>query len=297
MLWIFFTILGAFLQTFRNFQQKILNKNVDVLTTSWSRFILPFPLALIAVFVSYSYINNQFIFHCFILAFFQILGNACLIKTLKSRNFSIGIAFFKTEVLQTLIMGLIFFNEFISIAGFFAILVTAFGVFLMSNLDFKGGFKNFDFSQKAVVYGLASGFFFSITAFHLKFAAQNLIALGQSKLIASITVLFWAIFLQNILFIIIKTYQKNLINHLSLLFLKENRRTFFFVGILSFLGSIFWFFAFTLGNVVYVKAVGQIEMAFALLLSQFYLKEKHSIREFAGIAFTAFGIIGLILLH
>jgi uncharacterized membrane protein len=297
MLWIFYTILGALLQSFRNLQQKVLNKNADVLTTSWARFILPFPIAILVVLNSSAYINNQFVFHCFILGLFQILGNICMVQTLKSRNFSIGIAFFKTEVLQTLIIGLIFFNQFISIAGFFLILLTGIGVLLMSNFNFKGSIKNFDFSNKAVIYGLASGFFFSITAFHLKFAAQNLNALGYSKFNAAMLVLLWSIFLQNILFAIIKTYQKNLFNSFYLLINKENRQAFFKIAILSFVGSIFWFLAFAIGNVIYVKAVGQIEMVFALLISHFYLKEKHSKREFAGIFLTIFGIVSLILIQ
>jgi hypothetical protein len=41
-----------------------------------------------------------------------------LLKTFKSKNFSIGIAFYKTEVLQAMVIGFLFFNATISLSGF-----------------------------------------------------------------------------------------------------------------------------------------------------------------------------------
>jgi uncharacterized membrane protein len=255
------------------------------------------PLAAFVVLLTFSEVSNQFIFHCVITGSLQIAGNFALLKTFKSKNFSIGVAFYKTEVLQALIVGLIFFNQLISFAGFVIILFTTFGVFLMSNISFRGGIKNFSFSQPAVIYGLLSGFFFSITAFHLKFASENLTAIGYNNFTSPITVLLWVITIQNIIFITIKTCQGRLTSDLKKLFLAENKRSFIKTSILSFFGSLFWFIAFAIGNVVYVKAVGQIEMVFAVLASHFYLKEKHRSREFLGIAITASGIILLIFFH
>jgi drug/metabolite transporter (DMT)-like permease len=54
----------------------------------------------------------------------------------------------------------------------------------------------------------------------------------------------------------------------------ENKSTFFKTTIFSFLGSICWFTAYSLGKVVYVKAVGQIELLMAIASSYFILKEK-----------------------
>lgn len=292
MLSIIFTIIGAVLQTFRNLEQKALSQKLDTLTVSWSRFILPLPLAITAVFLTFPSINQQFFVYCVITAIFQISGNFLLIETFRSKNFSIGIAFYKTEVLQTLILGLLFFSQSISPFGFSMIILTSFGVFLMSNLSLK--IKNFNFSQKAVLFGLLSGFCFSISAFNLKFASQSLYAIGYSKFMAPTLVLLWVILLQNIIFILIKSYQKRLKTDLKKLLSSENRASFFKTSLLSFAGSLFWFIAFALGNVIYVKAVGQIEMVFALLASHFYLKEKHSKREFIGIAVTTVGILFLI---
>lgn len=292
MLSIIFTIIGAFLQTFRNLEQKSLSQKLDTLTVSWSRFILP--LAIIAVFLTFPNVDGQFFIYCFITAIFQISGNFLLIETFRSKNFSIGVAFYKTEVLQTLILGLLLFNQSISNLGFLLIILTSFGVFLMSNLSLK--IKNFNFSQKAVLFGLLSGFCFSISAFNLKFASESLYALGYSKFAGPTIVLLWVILLQNIIFILVKSYQKRLKADLKKLISSENRASFIKTSLLSFVGSLFWFIAFALGNVIYVKAVGQIEMVFALLASHFYLREKHSKREFIGIAVTTVGILSLIFL-
>ncbi len=295
MLAIIFTIIGAVLQTFRNLEQKALSQKLDTLTVSWSRFILPFPLALIAVFLSFSNVNLHFIQNCFLTAVFQIIGNFLLIETLRSKNFSIGVAFYKTEVLQTLIIGLLFFNQAISNLGFFMILVTSFGVFLMSNLSFK--INKINFSQKAVLFGLLSGLCFSISAFNLKFASESLYSLEYSKFLAPALVLLWVILLQNIIFILVKLAQKKLVSDLKKLFSSENRFSFFKTSLLSFVGSLFWFIAYALGNVIYIKAIGQIEMVFAVLASHYHLHEKHSKREFIGIAITTIGILILIFTH
>jgi uncharacterized membrane protein len=77
------------------------------------------------------------------------------------------------------------------------------------------------------------------------------------------------------------------------LLVSENRGSFLKMSSLSFVGSTLWFVAFAIGEVVYVKAVGQVELIAALLIS-LHLKEKHKTREFVGIFVTAIGILALI---
>ena len=71
----------------------------------------------------------------------------------------------------------------------------------MSNLSLK--IKNFNFSQKAVLFGLLSGFCFSISAFNLKFASESLYAVGYSKFMGPTIVLLWVIlvFMQEQLYL------------------------------------------------------------------------------------------------
>lgn len=288
MLWIFFTIAAAILQSFRNLEQKFLNKKLDGLTVTWSRFLLPFPLALIVVFFSHSLVSNKFISLCLVTAFFQIFGNFLLLHVIKFKNFSIGIAFYKTEILQSLLIAILIFGQEISAAGFASILITFCGMFLMSNLSVK----KFQFDQ-AAFFGTLCGLCFSISAFSLKSAATHLKLIDYDNYSSAITTLMWTIFFQNLIFLIVKISQQRLTKDLRSLFVAENKSSFLKMSLLSFVGSILWFIAYAIGEVVYIKAVGQIELIAALLIS-WHLKEKHKTREFVGIFITAIGILALI---
>jgi uncharacterized membrane protein len=288
MLWIIFTVIAAILQAFRNLEQRLLNKKLDTLTVTWSRFLLPLPAALALVFSSFSLVSNQFILNCAITAFFQIAGNYSLLRVIKSKNFSIGIAFYKTEILQSLLLGIAFFGQQISSFGLVGILITTFGMFLMSNLEIR----NFKF-DRAAFFGTLSGLCFSISAFNLKFASDQLNALEFNDFAAGAITLMWVIVIQNLMFILLKSSQKRVISDLKKLLASENRWSFLKMSTLSFAGSIFWFIAFAIGEVVHVKAVGQVELIAALLIS-WRLKETHKIREFVGILITAIGIFALI---
>lgn len=289
-MWILLTILAATLQAFRNLEQKNLNKKLDYITVSWSRFILPFPFAIITVFLTFSNTNNQFIIYCFLTAALQVIANVFLLKTFKSKNFSIGVLFYKTEILQAALLGFLFFNQNISLAGFLAISLAAIGMFLMSEINLKK--QRFD---SAIIFGILSGFCFAICAFYLKFASNLLITDGYSSFVASIIVLMWVIFIQNVLLIGIKTYQKSILVDLKKLFSLENKKSFLITSLFSFLGSVCWFAAFTIGNVVYVKAVGQIELIIAILISHFYLKERHKIKEIIGMIIVFVAILLIII--
>ena len=297
MLWILYTIAATILQTFRNLEQKGLNKTLDSFTVSWSRFILPLPFAIITVACTSTLVSKWFIVYCFITAFFQIAGNICLLQTFKSRNFSIGIAFYKTEVLQAAIVGLLFFNAKIPASSFMAIIVATIGAIFMSGLVFNDGFKKFtqSFGNKSTLYGLLSGFCFSISAFNLKFASETLSNIEQSYIKIAIIVIMWVICFQNLFFIIIKFCQNRLAKDLKSLVSLEHKSTFFKTSALSFLGSVAWFAAYGLGQVIYVKAVGQIELIMAIAVSYFVLKERLKISEIIGIALTSGGILWLIL--
>jgi uncharacterized membrane protein len=104
----------------------------------------------------------------------------------------------------------------------------------------------------------------------------------------------WVICFQNIFFTAVKFCQNRLISDLKSLISLEHKYTFLKTSILSFFGSVCWFVAFGLGKVVYVKAVGQIELIMAIAVSHFILKEKLKISEAIGITLTSSGILWLI---
>ncbi len=297
MSWIFLTISAIVFQVIRNLEQKKLHQNLDVFTTSWSRFILPFPFAIIAVASTFNYYDYEFFRYILINALFQILGNIFLIKTIQTRNFSVGVAFSKTEIIQALILGFILYNFRFNLNEILAIFLAFIGIILLAKIDFKN-FKDLTKSMKniASLYGILCGFCFGITSYNIQFASNYLITDGFSSIKASTLVLLYTIFFQNIFFIILKSYQKKLFNDIKKLFLVENYRRFLLTSISSFIGSICWYGAYTIGNVMHVKTVGQLEIIASMLVSKFYLKEKNNIKENLGIIFILIAILLIILL-
>lgn len=265
-MWALLTISAIFFQIIRNLEQKKLHKDLDVFTTSWSRFILPFPFAIIAVVSTFQSYNFEFFYYILINALFQILGNIFLIKTIQTKNFSVGIAFSKTEIIQALILGFLLYNFRFNFIEISAIFLAFIGIILLAKLDFKN-FKDFTKSLKniATLYGVLCGFCFGITSYNIQFASNYLISDGFNSIKASTLVLLYTIFFQNIFFIIFKSFQKRLFSDVKKLFLIENYRKFLLTSLSSFIGSICWYGAYSIGNVIHVKTVGQLEIIASMI--------------------------------
>ena len=56
-------------------------------------------------------------------------------------------------------------------------------------------------------------------------------------------------------------------------------------------GFCFWFIAFALASVAEVRAVGQVELIFSILVSMLFFKEKINKTEFFGIILLAASIL------
>ncbi len=68
-----------------------------------------------------------------------------------------------------------------------------------------------------------------------------------------------------------------------------------FIGLTSALGSIGWFTAMTLERAAYVKALGQIEFVFALVISTFFFRERSNLLELSGMGLIAVGVLVLVM--
>ncbi len=296
-MWIIYTLLAISFQTIRNIEQKKLSKSIDNLTASWSRFILPFPIAIIAIFLNLDYFYDyEFAKHIIVNAFFQMLGSIFLIKALHYRNYSIGVTLSKTETLQACVVGFLIFNNNIRYIEILSIIICFCGILLISNINFRNYITLYSqFKTPAISYGLLCGTCFALTAFNLKEASIILINQGNSNFNSAILVLLFTIFFQNIFFILIKIYNKNLKKSLEKLCASENILHFFTASLTSFIASFFWYSAYTIGKVIHVKIVAQGEIIIALLTSIYFLKEKYSLRELIGIFMILFGILIIIL--
>ena len=294
--WIIITLLAAFSQNIRSTYQKKLKNKMSNISSTYTRFLFGLPFVLIYFLFLYNFsnttfliknININFLNFCFIGGVSQILATFLLIKIFSYNNFSVATSYSKTEPIQAAFISFIIFNEVISITGLVGIVIGIIGIIITSFTikDFKNTLKNY-----SVIYGLLSGSLFGLSAVLFRAASHNLYS--QDYLLTSSFTLLTAITIQTFLLTSYILYRD--IRQFNLVF--SNLRDCFIVGFFGAFASIFWFYAMSIQNVAYVRALGQIELIFSLIISYFYFKEKITLNQILGIFVIILGLI-LILLY
>jgi drug/metabolite transporter (DMT)-like permease len=287
-LWIPVTIFAAFMQTLRFTLQRHLK--VTTLSTAgatWARFLYSAPLVAVIVAV-YAQATAQALpipgagFWAFLVpgALAQVLGTMCIVALFAFRNFTVGITLMKTEVILTALFGLLLLGEAISPPILVAIGLGFVGVVLLSDppkgdvaLPWRARLFN-----AASGYGLASGVLFGISAVGYRGASLALpdgdvflrasLTLAAATAVQAVVLGFWISWRDRA----------------EVARVLSSWRVSGLVGLTSMLGSLGWFTAFTLQTAALVKALGQIELVFTFLVSVFWLKERSSPKEIAGLA-------------
>jgi uncharacterized membrane protein len=169
-LWIPVTIFAAFAQTIRNATQKHLTASLGTLGATLVRFLygLPFAAAwLLAVrYVGefdYPAPNWKFLGWIFVGAVGQIGATALLLRVLTERNFTLGVAYSKTETLQVAFFAMLFLGDPILPAVGIAVIIGTLGVMLISPINPDRPLRAFisGWTSRVALYGLACGTCFS----------------------------------------------------------------------------------------------------------------------------------------
>ena len=118
-LWIPITVAAAFLQNVRSVLQKQLTGRLSVNGATYVRFCygLPFAWLYLAMLSSSREIPEpslQFLGYCLAGGIGQMLATACLVASFTYRNFAVGTAFSKTEVVQAAVFGLVVLGDMVS---------------------------------------------------------------------------------------------------------------------------------------------------------------------------------------
>jgi len=290
-IWIPITIFAAFSQNLRSIYQKKLQKNISNISSTYTRFLFGLPFVFIYFLFLYNYsnttflvsnINLQFIFYCLIGGISQIIATFLLLKIFMTNNFSVATAYSKTEPIQAAFFGFILLSDPISFIGFIGILIGLIGIMITSIKKIN---LSINFFNLSVFYGLLSGSLFGLAAVLFRGASHSLFSIDYI-LTSSFTLLI-AIGIQTLIltiYILIKD-----IKQFYLLYL--NWKDSLIVGFFGAFASICWFYAMSVQNVAYVRALGQIELIFTILASIFYFKEKIIKTEILGILITLTGIL------
>lgn len=219
----------------------------------------------------------------------QILATICVVALFKQRNFAVGITFKKTEVIQTAIVGLLILGEGVSAAGLGAILLGLAAVLVLSKPPGGAGAWWRHLTNRASQLGLGSGVLFAFSAVSYRGASLQLGDL-EPAFRAGVT-LAAVVTIQTLAMALWLAWR----DRGELVAVWAARRTAVFVGLTSLGGSFCWFWAFTLQNAAYVKALGQVELVLSLLASILFFRETISAREIGGMGLLGASILLLVL--
>jgi len=290
--WIAFTLLAAFMQAIRTAGQKQLSTHLSSLANAGVRYIFALPFAWGYLFwVSFYYetqlpsLTSNFIQYASIASVTQLLGTACLIAAFSYRNFAVATSLAKTEAIQVAIIGALFFGASLTVLGWFSVLIGMLGVLLLSKVKFqlKGIISN-----PGAGYGLASGLGLAITTSLIREAS---LALNTHLMVSAAITLVFLISAQSLLSLLYLLFKD--VSQLKKMCLHWKMAL--FVGVTSLLGSIGWFTAASYQTAAYVKALGQVEFFFTLVLTYRVFKEKVSLKEVLGMVFIILSVVVLLL--
>lgn len=296
-LWIPITIAAAGFQTVRFMLQKSLSSvKLSAAGATFARFAYSLPLALVGLVVAVQVtglslpdLSARFWVFAIIGGTSQILATICVVALFKQRNFAVGITFKKTEVIQTAIVGFLVLGDQVSTGALGAIVVGLLAVLLLSKTPGGDGAWWQHLTNRASRLGLGSGVLFAFSSVSYRGAAlelgdidawfRALVTLAAVVTFQFVSMGAWLLWRDRA----------------ELRAVWNTRRTGVFVGLTSLCGSFCWFFAFTLQNAAYVKALGQVELLLSLLASTLFFHETITRREIAGMLLLGASILALVM--
>lgn len=293
-LWIPITIAAALGQTVRNAAQKHLTADLGLLGATLVRFLYGLPFAVVWLVVVLGVSGEAsprwragFVFWSITAGVAQIVATALLLRVLAMRNFAIGVAYSKTEVVQVALFGFLILGEAVTLPVAISIVLAVGGVMLLA-APAQGGLIR-GWTSPTALLGIASGAAFAISAVGYRAAALALAP--ASAVLAAAGVLVFAQLVQTLL---LGTYlslrQPQVVGAVFRLW-----RMSLFAGMMGAFASACWFTAMALEPVANVRTVGLIELFFSYVVSQRIFREALTRRELVGMALLAGGLIGVTL--
>lgn len=293
--WIVFTCLAAFMQAVRTAAQKQLAGNLSPTAVTASRYIfgLPFVAAYFLILTAYYDVSSltpslEFFSYAIIASVAQVIATIFLIRLFTLRNFAVGTSYAKTEALQVAILGTLFFYEPLSFIGWISVVIGVAGILIISFSHPISEPVKDNHKLTSIFLGLGSGALFAITSLSLRKAS---LSLGGDYLFDAAFTLLFMVLLQTILissYFVVKQREE-------LQRLLRAHKANWFIGITSALGSIGWFTAMTLQSAAYVKALGQVEFFFTLLITHHVFKEHVSVKEAIGMLMILSSVVALVI--
>ena len=296
-LWVLAAVAAAGFQTVRFMLQKVLaTATLSPAGATFARFVYSAPIAFLLLVIYVIVLDRplsppDWTFWTFAVfgGLAQVLATVCVVTLFKTRNFAVGVTLMKTEVIFSIVVGLILLGDPVTLAAGLSIGLGLLGVLLLSAPPETQGMGWRAMWNRGAALGLTSGALFAISA--VCYRGASLQVLSGDPVLRAVVTLSAVTALQ----MVGMTIWFALRDAGQMVAVWQARRIAVWIGLLSLAGSFCWFLAFTLQNAAYVKAVGQIELIFSVLVSVLFFSERISRREYAGIAVLFMSILALIV--
>ena len=287
--WIPITVFAAAAQTVRNAAQRHLAGELGTLGATLVRFLYGVPFAATWLAAALAFHSGARVplpgptFAAWVLvgAVGQIGAMALLLQVMEERNFALGVAYSKSEVLQVAVFGLFFLGDAISAGTAVAVALGTAGVFLLS-----GGWRA-GWSARTAGLGLACGGLFAISTVgyrgaELALAGPSFVATAAFTLLVAQTVqtlLLCAWLLARDAGVVVRVLRAWRVSLLA--------------GLTGAAASAGWFTAFAIEPVAHVRTLGLVELVFSYAVSRRLFRERLAPVEVAGIILLALGVAAI----
>ncbi len=297
MVWVPITIAAAALQTARNALQRSLTGALSPLGATYTRFLFGFPFAAFyaaCVFIVTGAPAPAPRFGFFAWAALggvaQILGTAFLLRLFQLRNFSTGIAFSKSEILQVALVGAIVLGDGVSALAGLAILVATVGLLLLSREAGAVTWRDAvaGLAGRPALLGLGTGGAFAIAS--VAFRAASLSLGDLSFVAAAAATLAVTTLIQTLLMTAyLRRFEAGQIGDVVQLW----RRS-LLPGLTGAAASACWFTAMTIEIAAHVRMLGLVEVLFGYGVTVLGHRERPSAREIVGTSLLVLAIVALL---
>jgi drug/metabolite transporter (DMT)-like permease len=293
-LWIPITLWAALAQTLRNAAQRHLVKELGTLGATLVRFLYGLPFAalwLLAVHALGGFDlpapNREFASWVALGALSQIVATALLLRVMAERNFALGVAYSKTELLLVAAFGFVFLSDRISALTAIAIALGTSGVLLLSPADRERPLRSMvaGWTSRPALLGLGCGACFALSAVGYRGAALALH--GTPFLMAAAFSLMAAQILQTILLVGWLLVRDGMV----IVRVFRAWRASLFAGFMGAAASAGWFTAMAIQPVASVRTLGLTELLFSYVVSRRIFRERLTRLELAGIGVLTLGLI------
>ena len=297
MSWVLITAIASLSQTLRSVFQKNLIEDLGVLISAYSRFIfaLPFVTLLAVIFLGTQelvVLKNLSLTTWFFLisaSICQILFTIILIKLFTLRSFAIGVAFSKTEVIQTTLLEIIIIGFILTSHVLLAIIIGFIGMLFMSKQKLIGEVSYNRLFLMQVTLGVSCGIFLGLSSVLYKVALDSV---NSDLIYKKVLVLsFFALAFQSAILGLYIIFTEGKQNILKLVLTWKKGLP---VGFCGCLATFCWFYAFSLVDATLVRAVGQLEIVFSVLISYIFYKERITGFELIGMGLITISILALL---